>query len=142
MQDQPEQSSEAAPQIPLDKLVRVYRKMRQRISEINKEYESKLLEVQTQQEAVKLAMKDQLLALGVKSIRTADGTISLSKRTVYSTQDWDSFKEFVMENDAIDLLEKRIAQVNMRTFLEENPGVVPAGLNSMTEYTVSVVKPR
>ena len=142
MQDQPEQSSEAAPQIPLDKLVRVYRKMRQRISELNKEYEGKLLEVQAQQDAIKLAMKDQLLSLGVKSIRTADGTISLSKRTVYSTQDWDSFKEFIKEHDAIDLLEKRIAQVNMRTFLEENPDAVPAGLNAMTEYTVSVVKPR
>lgn len=142
MQDNPEQSSEAAPQIPLDKLARVYRKMRQRISELNREYEGKLLEIQTQQEAVKLAMKDRMLSLGVKSLRTDSGTISLSKRTVYSTQDWDSFKEFVKEHDAIDLLEKRIAQANMRTFLEDNPDVVPAGLNSMTEYTVSVVKPR
>jgi hypothetical protein len=38
-------------------------------------------------------------------------------------------------------LEKRIAQTNMAQFLEENPGVVPPGLNSMTEYAISVRKP-
>jgi hypothetical protein len=47
----------------------------------------------------------------------------------------------MVENDAIDLLEKRIAQTNMKTFLEENPGLVPPGLNSNTEYAVSVRKP-
>ena len=49
--------------------------------------------------------------------------------------------EFIKEHDAIDLLEKRIAQTNMATFLEENPGVYPPGLNSVTEYAISVRKP-
>ena len=43
--------------------------------------------------------------------------------------------------NALDLLEKRIAQTNMATFLEENPGVYPPGLNSVTEYAISVRKP-
>jgi hypothetical protein len=47
----------------------------------------------------------------------------------------------VVEHDAVDLLEKRIAQGNMRQFLEENPGTVPPGLNSNSEYSVSVRKP-
>jgi hypothetical protein len=29
----------------------------------------------------------------------------------------------------------------MGTFLDENPGVVPPGLNTMTEYAISVRKP-
>jgi hypothetical protein len=29
----------------------------------------------------------------------------------------------------------------MAQFLEENPNLVPPGLNSMTEYTISVRKP-
>jgi len=39
------------------------------------------------------------------------------------------------------LLEKRIAQGNMAKFLEENPGLLPPGLNSNTEYGISVRKP-
>jgi hypothetical protein len=46
-----------------------------------------------------------------------------------------------MEHDALDLFEKRIAQLNMKQFLEENPGVVPPGLNSNSEYDISVRKP-
>jgi hypothetical protein len=42
----------------------------------------------------------------------------------------------------VDLLEKRIAQINMANFLEENPNVVPPGLNSSTEYDITVTKPR
>ena len=65
----------------------------------------------------------------------------MSVKTRYSTSDWDSFKKFVVEHDALDLYEKRIAQTNMKQFLEENPGAVPPGLNSSAEYDISVRKP-
>jgi len=127
--------------IPLDKLARVYRKMRDKIGALTKEYESQIEEIKVQQNEIKNAMKDQMLALGSSSIKTLEGTIVLSQKVRYYTDDWDSFKTFVVEHDALDLYEKRIHQTNMVTFLEENPGVVPAGLNSMTEYDVSVRKP-
>ena len=126
---------------PLDKLVRVYIKMRTRIQELTREYETKIEELKQQQDEVRLAMKDQLLAIGSKTVRTDSGLIILTKKTRYSTNDWQSFKDFIVEHDAIDLLEKRIAQTNMQQFLEENPGLVPPGLNSLTEYDVTVKKP-
>ena len=127
--------------IPLDKLARVYRKIYTKVQELTKEYESQLEELKAKQEEVKSAMKDQMLALGTTSVRTEGGTIILSQKTRYYTDDWDSFKTFVVEHDALDLFEKRIHQGNMVAFLEENPGSVPPGLNSMTEYDVSVRKP-
>lgn len=127
--------------IPLDKLARVYRKIRDRIQIMTKEYESSVEELKAQQEEIKNAMKDQMLAIGSTSIKTPEGTVMLSQKTRYYTDDWDSFKQFVIEHDALDLFEKRIHQTNMVTFLEENPGTVPAGLNSMTQYDVSVRKP-
>ena len=127
--------------IPLDKLAKVYRKISSKVQELTQEYETELEGLKAQQEEIKNAMKDQMLALGVGSVRTEGGTISLSQKTRYYTDDWDSFKQFVVEHDALDLFEKRIAQKNMATFLEENPGVVPAGLNSMSEYAVTVRKP-
>ena len=47
----------------------------------------------------------------------------------------------MIENDALDLLEKRIAQTNMAQFLEENPGVVPPGLNAFSDFEIRVTKP-
>jgi capsule polysaccharide export protein KpsE/RkpR len=127
--------------IPMDKLARVYRKMQTKIQQLTAGYETEVEVLKAQQEVVKTALKDQMLALGVKSVNTAEGTVILSTKTRYSTQDWDAFKEFMKEHDALDLLEKRIAQTNMATFLQENPTLVPPGLNSNSEYAISVRKP-
>ena len=134
------ESNEAAT-IPMDKLARVYRKMQIKIQQLTAVYETEVEGLKAQQEVVKTALKDQMLALGVKSVNTTEGTVILSTKTRYSTQDWDAFKEFMKENDALDLLEKRIAQTNMANFLQENPTLVPPGLNSNSEYAISVRKP-
>ena len=136
----PQQANDLA-QVPLVKLARVYRKMQTRVQELTKAYETEVEAIKAQQDQLKTAMKDQMLASGMKSVNTEAGTVVLSTSTRYSTTDWDSFKEFIKQHDAIDLLEKRIAQKNMSMFLEENPGVLPEGLNSFTEYNISVRKP-
>jgi hypothetical protein len=127
--------------IPLDKLVKIYRKLRSRLTELTQEYDTQAEILKAQQEEIKHAIKDQMKAMGVTSVRTTEGTAVMSVKTRYTTQDWDSFKKFMIEHEAVDLLEKRIAQTNMAQFLEENPGVVPPGLNSSSEYDISVRKP-
>lgn len=127
--------------VPLDKLAKIYRKIKAEIDQLTQEYDDKIERLKAQQDEVRYAMKDQMRAIGVNSVRTDNGTVSLVTKTRYNTQDWDSFKKFMIEQDAIDLLEKRIAQTNMARFLEENPGLVPPGLNSTTEFEIRVTKP-
>ena len=127
--------------VPLDKLAHVYRKIREKIDALTKEYDTQVETLKAQQEEIKFAMKDQMKTMGVKSVQTTYGTVSLVTKTRYSTQDWDSFKRFVIEHEVVDLLEKRIAQTNMANFLEENPTLVPPGLNSNTEFDITVRKP-
>jgi hypothetical protein len=112
--------------------------MRAAMQDLDKQIET----IKAQQQEVKNAMKDQMMALGTKSARTEFGTITLKEKSRFYTQDWDSFKKFVVEHDAVDLLEKRIAQLNMQTFLEENPDLHPPGLSSLAEFDISVTKPR
>lgn len=127
--------------IPMDRLAKIYLKIRAAKQALTQEYEAELSTLEEQEAELKNAMKSQMLALGSKSVRTDAGTVMLGQKTRYHTQDWGSFKEFVVQHDALDLLEKRIAQSNMSKFLEENPGLVPPGLNSDTEYQISVRKP-
>jgi hypothetical protein len=127
--------------IPLDRLVKIYRKLRTRMTELTQAYDTQAEVLKAQQDEIKNAIKEQMKAMGVTSVRTTEGTAVMSVKTRYTTQDWDSFKKFMIEHEAIDLLEKRIAQLNMAQFLEENPGVVPPGLNSSSEYDISVRKP-
>ena len=127
--------------IPMDRLAKIYLKIRAAKQVLTQEYEAELSNLEAQEAELKNAMKSQMLALGSKSVRTDAGTVMLGQKTRYHTQDWGSFKEFVIQHDALDLLEKRIAQSNMAKFLEDNPGLVPPGLNSDTEYQISVRKP-
>jgi hypothetical protein len=127
--------------VPMDKLARVYRKIKAEIDALTKDYDTKVELLKEKQDTLKFAMKDQMKALGVKSVNTAFGTVSMIQKTRYSTQDWDSFKTFVVEHDAVDLLEKRIAQTNMVQFLAENPGLVPPGLNAFSDFEIRVNKP-
>ena len=127
--------------IPLDRLTRIYMKMRSHIQAIEAEYEAKIEDLKNQQKEVKNAIKDLMLQQGSRSVRTDFGTVVLSEKTRYYTQDWESFKKFVIEQDAVDLLERRIHQSNMAKFLEENVALHPPGLNSDTEFDVSVRKP-
>lgn len=133
--------AEDAASMPMDKLVRIYRKIKTRVQELTTNYETELAQLEGQLDVIAMAMKDQMQALGVTSVKTAEGTAVLATQTRYSAQDWDAFKRFMVENDALDLVERRIAQSNMAQFLEQNPDKVPPGLNTNSKYTVSVRKP-
>lgn len=127
--------------IPIDKLVKIYRKIKMEIDTMTQEYDTKLEVLKGQQDEIKFAIKDQMKALGVTSVKSPFGTVSMMLKTRYNTNDWSSFKDFILEHSAVDLLEKRVAQTNMAQFLEENPGVVPPGLNSVSEFEIRITKP-
>jgi len=127
---------------PLDRLAKVYIKIRDKLSELTRAFEAEEARLKEQQSLIAAAMKDQLQALGVKSAGTIFGTVSLKTKTRYYASDWDAMYRFIQEHDAAFLLEKRIAQTNMSDFLEQNPTDPPPGLSTVSELTVSVMKPR
>ena len=76
------------------------------------------------------------------SIRTGSGTVIRKLNERYTTNDWDNFKKFVMDNDAVDLLERRIHQGNFKQFMAENEqDGLPPGVNVMREFGITVRKP-
>ena len=132
----------ARPDVTMDRLTRVYIKMRDKLAVLAHEYEEQEATIKAQQAEVAGAMKDIIQKAGGTGMKTEYGTVALKTSTRYYAQDWDAMGRFIIDNDAVHLLEKRIAQRNMSEFLETNPGVVPPGLNTMSEISVSVTKPR
>lgn len=125
-------------EINIDKLVSIHAKIKSKMEVLD----SQLAELEEQRTEVRLAIKDMMKEQNLQTVKTNSGTVSLMTKTRFNTQDWDSFKKFIIEHEVPDLLEKRIAQGNMATFLEENPGVVPPGLNSITEFDIRVTPSR
>lgn len=124
--------------LSLEKLTRVYIKMREKKAEISQELEAKMSEMDEKMKTVKTAILDHMKELGAESLRTDAGTVYRTVRTTYSTNDWDSMNKFILEHSVPELLEKRIHQTNMKVFLEEHPDVLPPGLNANMEYSVTI----
>lgn len=121
-----------------DKLVAVYIRMRDTKEALSREYDGKLADINTQMEVIEQALLDICKANGQDGGKTAHGTFTRTVKSRYWTTDWESMKNFVRENDALDLLERRIHQTNMKQFLKENPNKVPEGLNVESKYSVIV----
>lgn len=124
----------------MDKLAEVYIKIRTKKQEVTKEMESKIEELDGQLKEIASAMKDQLVTAGGTSLKTNHGTIYLTKKQRFYPMDWDAFNKWLVENNAVALLEKRIAQKNTEQWLEENPENPPPGLQCEAELTVTVRK--
>ena len=81
-------------------------------------------------------------ATNADSIKTSQGTVMRKMNERFYCTDWDNFRKFVVENQALELLEKRIHQGNFKEFMAENVGDgLPPGVNVMREFGVSVRKP-
>jgi len=122
----------------LDTLAEIYIKIRDNRAELKEQFENKDSELKAQQDLLSEQMLEVCRKNNADSIKTKAGTIIRKVDTRYWTNDWDSMYQFVKENDAYPLLEKRLHQTNMRQFLEENPNLLPAGLMADSKYTVVV----
>ena len=122
----------------LEELVSIYTKIYTKRESEERIWKTREAELTEELELVKRELLDICKDNGVDSLKTKDGTLVRSVKTRYWTNNWDEFYKFMLSHTAPDLLEKRIHQTNMKQFLEENPELLPAGLNVDSEYTLMV----
>ena len=125
-------------EIKADKLVKTYVKIRDKRKELVEQYEKEDNNLKEALELIESELLEMCKETGADSLRTEFGTVTRRVAKRYWTNDWHSYHEFLKEHGALELLEKRIAQTNMSTFLEENPDLLPPGLNVDSRYTVTV----
>jgi len=122
--------------ITADRLAKIYVKIRDKRRELAKQDD----ELKEQLDLVAQKLLDICKEQGASTIRTDHGTVSKRVTKNYWTSDWDSFFKFIKDNDAFSLVQQRINSTNMSQFLEENPELVPPGLNSEVNQTVTIIK--
>lgn len=123
--------------LTLDHLVSIDRKMTAKMSELQKQLD----DIESDRETVRSTIADLMKEQGVESLRTKHGTVSRTLKERYWATDWTVFNQYVLEHGAIDLLEKRVHQTNMREWIETHRDDFPPALNIERSYTISVRKP-
>jgi len=122
----------------IDKIVAVYIKIRNAKEELTREYEAKAEQLDEEMRTLKQKLLDISKETGVTKWGTEHGTAYRTIKNRYWTNDWESFYGFMREHGAMELLEKRIHQTNMREFLEDHPEAHPPGLNVDQEYEITI----
>lgn len=121
-----------------EQLVTIYIKMRDARVKLQREFDEADGKIKEQQEQVTQALLDMCKETGAEGLRTPAGSVFKTIKTRYWTSDWGSMKQFIKDHDAIDLMEQRVHQTNMKTFLEENPTLMPPGMNVDSRYSITV----
>jgi ATP-dependent Lon protease len=122
----------------VEQLVKAYIKMRDARQQLLREFDEADDRIKQQQDVVQQALLELCKETGTDGLKTSAGTVTRTIKTRYWTSDWNSMKNFIKENDALELLEQRVHQTNMKSFLEDNPNLMPPGMNIDSKYAITV----
>jgi hypothetical protein len=122
-----------------ESLVEAYLNLRKQREILQREYESADAALKADMSQLEAAMLDICNTINADSIKTSHGTVMRKINERFFCQDWDGFYKYVLDNEAVQLLERRIHQGNFRQHLKDTEGDgLPPGVNVMREYGVAV----
>jgi ATP phosphoribosyltransferase len=126
--------------IGAEQYVAAYKKIREAIKEKESAFKQEIADLKEKQQILSTKLLEFCNEHNLDSIKTSEGTVSRRVITKFWCSDWDQMHTFIKENDAMHLLEARLHQANLKQFLQDNPDKMPIGLQSNSEYAVSVRK--
>lgn len=126
--------------IKVDDVIATYMKLRSQKDSIEAETKEKVAAVKAKMEKLEAWIKEQADLQGVTSFKTKFGTAFLTTTDYATVADWDAMLTFVRENDAYDMLEKRVSKTAVRGYIEQTK-TVPPGVNYGTRLDVNIRKP-
>ena len=122
-------------------LVRAYVKIRATIEKRETEFKDKIKTLKDQLKIV----SDEILTVcndaELDGFKTSGGTVTRTITERFWPSDWEAMYKFITDNNAPFLLHKKIHNKNMSEFLEDNPTLVPEGLQTDRVYSIKVRKP-
>jgi hypothetical protein len=125
-----------------DQLVETFITLRNERDRMRNEWEAKDAEIKEEMTTLEQALLSICNETNATSIKTDKGTVIRKLNERYFCSDWDNFRDYVLEHQALELLERRIHQGNFKEFIAEREAEgLPPGVNVMREYGVTVRKP-
>lgn len=125
-----------------DQLVEAFIALRNERDRIRNEYEAQDAVIKEEMTTLEQALLAICNETNATSIKTDKGTVIRKLNERFFCSDWDNFRDYVLQHQALELLERRIHQGNFKEFIAEREAEgLPPGVNVMREYGVTVRKP-
>jgi hypothetical protein len=126
--------------ITIDKAIAAVIKLRNKKAELEAEVKHKVTAIKEKIDKLEGFLKVRADEMGVTSFKTDEGTAFLTTSDFANVADWSAVLEFIKENGAYDLLEKRVNKSAVRVYMDQL-NAVPPGINYHTMISVNVRKP-
>lgn len=128
--------------ITIDKLAMVIQKIKAKRAEIASTYEAQDNELKQKMELATQEINRLFKEMGVESVKTKYGTVSRTIKDRFWCSDWGPLLDYIRENEAVHLLQRRISDTAMKEWIAENQDNLPPALNSERTYEIKLYKPR
>lgn len=121
-------------------VIRTYMKLRDQKAAIEAEIKERVADLKGKMEKLEAYLKTQMDAQGLTSFKSDYGTAFLTTTDYANVADWDAVIGFIRDNEAYDMLEKRVSKIAVRGYIEANKAV-PPGITYGTKLEVNIRKP-
>lgn len=126
--------------VNVDDVIAAYLKLRDEKATIEAEVKEQVSAIKAKMEKLEAWIKAKSDSEGVTSFKTKHGTAFLTTTDYANVADWDAVLNFIRDNNAYDMLEKRVSKTSVRGYIDANKAV-PPGVNYGTKLEVNVRRP-
>jgi hypothetical protein len=126
--------------VTVDAVIKKYMKLRSQKDAVEAEIKERVDTIKADMAKLEAWLKAKLDADGLTSFKTEYGTAFLTTTDFANVEDWDAVLRFIREEEAFDMLEKRVSKTAVRGYIEANKEV-PPGVKYGTKLDINIRKP-
>lgn len=123
------------------RVTKAHVRIREERARLKREFDERDTVLKSQQQMLEGEMLKHLNETGSESVRTANGTFYRQENLIPNGSDWNAIYDWIKENDAWDMLERRIKRVFVQEYMETHDGALPPGVSAFREFVVRVRRP-
>ena len=123
----------------VEQVVGTYMKLRRKKEALENQAKEDLAEIKAKMSKLEAWLMQKADDEGVTSFKTSAGTAFVTSTDFANVADWDAVLTFIKENDAFDMLEKRVSKTAVRAHMDE-AGEVPPGITYGTKLGINIRK--
>lgn len=122
----------------IEKITSAFIRLRDARSQLKQAYEQQDKKLVEAQEKMSAQLMQFLNQSALESVKTSSGTVYREKVNKPTGADWDAIYSFIKENDAFEMLERRVKKNFVEEYMETHEGTPPPGVSVYTEYNIRI----
>lgn len=120
-------------------VIKTYMALRNKKADLESEVKEQVQAIKEKMTKLESYLKVKMDEAGLTSFKSDHGTAFLTTTDYANVADWDEVVQFIKDNEAYDLFEKRVSKMAVRGYIEQNK-TVPPGVNYGTKLSVNIRK--